>query len=125
MSQGAMADALRNGRYVIRGLLGEGSQGQTLDAIDMREGRPVAIKRFDVRGARGWKDVELAERDARVLQSLSHPLLPLYVEHFEEGSSLYLVMERIEGESLAAIRRRGGVFGVDDASRLLRDAASA
>jgi serine/threonine protein kinase len=101
---------LRDNRYVLRGLLGEGSQGTTFDAVDLREGRPVAIKRFDVRGARSWKDVELAEREARVLASLDHPLLPKYVEHFEEGGALYLVMEKIEGETLDAMRlRKGGV----------------
>ncbi len=57
--------SLRGGRYAVIGLLGEGSQGQTLDAVDKRDGRPVAIKRFVVRGARSWKEVELAEREAR------------------------------------------------------------
>jgi hypothetical protein len=120
-----MADALQNGRYVVVGLLGEGSQGQTLDAVDKREGRPVAIKRFDVRGARGWKDVELAEREIRVLQSLAHPMLPRYFDHFEEGGALYLVMERIEGESLFALRKRGALFSADEALRFLGDAAVA
>ena len=55
---------LGNGRYAVRGVRGEGAQGTTFDAVDERENRPVAIKRFDVRGARSWKDVELAEREA-------------------------------------------------------------
>jgi len=118
-----MAFELRGGRFVPLGPLGEGSQGHTLDGVDKREGRAVAIKRFDVRGARKWKDVELAEREARVLSSLSHPKLPAYVDHFEEDGALYLVMEKIEGESLAAIRKRGGVLSEGDVMRLLRDAA--
>jgi hypothetical protein len=120
-----MAETLKNGRYVLVGVLGEGAQGQTLDGIDTREDRPVAIKRFDVRGARGWKDVELAEREARVLQSLAHPLLPRYVEHFEENGALYLVMERIEGEPLSSLKKRGGKFGVADARRFLAAAGAA
>ena len=105
-------DTLRDGRFVCLGILGEGSQGRTFDGLDKVEGRPVAIKRFDVRGAKGWKDVELAEREARVLRSLSHPKLPRYVDHFEEGGALYLVMEKIEGETLASLRKRGVVFGL-------------
>ena len=62
-----MTDALRDGRFVVVGALGEGAQGHTFDGVDKREGRAVAIKRFDVRGAKTWKDVELAEREARVL----------------------------------------------------------
>lgn len=56
---------LGDGRYLARGVLGEGAQGTTYDAVDTQSGRAVAIKRFDVRGARSWKDVELAEREVR------------------------------------------------------------
>ncbi len=83
---------LGNGRYVVRGILGEGAQGTTFDATDAG-GRSVAIKRFDVRGAKGWKDVELAEREARALATIDHPLVPRYIEHFEDDGALYLVME--------------------------------
>ncbi len=40
--------------------------------------------------------MELAEREARA-STLSHPNLPVYIEHFEEEGALYLVMEKIEG----------------------------
>jgi serine/threonine protein kinase len=110
---------LGNGRYVVRGVLGEGAQGTTYDAVDERENRPVAIKRFDVRGAKSWKDVELAEREARVLATIDHPLVPRYFEHFEENDSLYLVMEKIEGETLEAIRQRGGPLPEAEVRRFL------
>ncbi len=113
---------LRDGRYRVLGVLGEGTQAQTLAATDERAGgRAVAIKRFIVRGAKSWKDVELAEREARVLSSLRHPRLPEYVEHFEENGELYLVMELAPGESLQALRKRGGRLGRDDVLRLLSE----
>jgi hypothetical protein len=118
-----MAETLRDGRFVILGRLGRGSQGETFDAIDKREGRAVAIKRFDVGGAQSWKDVELAEREARVLQSLSHPKLPGYIDHFESDGALYLVMEKIDGESLAGLHARGVVLSEQDVVRLLTDAS--
>ena len=118
-----MAEALRDGRFVCLGALGAGAQGTTYDGVDKREGRAVAIKEFDVRGARGWKDVELAEREARVLSSLKHPKLPAYIDHFEEDGKLYLVMEKIEGESLGALRKRGAILAESDVIRLLRDAS--
>jgi len=115
---------LRAGRYAVIGVLGSGSQAETLDAVDKRDGRAVAIKRFQVRGAKSWKDVELAEREARVLATLDHPNLPVYVEHFEEAGALYLVMEKIEGEALSALRRRKGTLALADIARFLRDADS-
>jgi hypothetical protein len=85
----------------------------------------VAVKRFRVRGASSWKEVELAEREARVLSSIDHPSLPRYVDHFEEGGELFLVTELVDGESLAAIKKRGASFTEADARRLLRDASAA
>ena len=110
---------LGNGRYAVRGVLGEGAQGTTFDARDERENRSVAIKRFDVRGARSWKDVELAEREARVLATIDHPLVPHYFEHFEEADALFLVMEKVEGETLEAMRMRSGPIAEDEVRRFL------
>src|SRR5580704_18041593 len=118
-----MSESLKDGRYSLLGSLGQGSQGQTYDAVDLREGRPVAIKRFDIRAAKTWKEAELAARETSTLQALSHPSLPRYVDHFEEAGSLYLVMDKIEGESLASLRKRGVLFSRDDVDRLFRDAA--
>jgi len=116
---------LRDGRYVLLKTLGEGSQGETFEAVDKREGRKVAVKRFRVGRAKAWKDVELAEREARTLASLDHARLPRYVEHFEEDGALVLVMELIEGRSVAALRQTGWSASVADVERLLSDASSA
>ncbi len=118
-----MPEVLKDGRFVLLASLGEGAQGHTFDAVDKREGRAVAIKRFDVRGAKTWKDAELAERETRVLQSLSHPRLPRYYDHFEENGALYLVMEKIEGESLSSLQKRGAILSEADVVRLIRDAS--
>ena len=124
MSSAPISGTLRSGRYAIIGELGSGSQAETLDAVDKLNGRAVAIKRFQVRGAKGWKDVELAEREARVLSTLSHPNLPVYIEHFEEDGALYLVMEKIEGETLASLRRRQATLTHADIARFFADADS-
>jgi hypothetical protein len=116
------SEPLRGGRYVVTKTLGEGSQGSTFEAVDKKEGRLVAIKRFDVRGAKAWKDVELAEREARVLSSLEHPSLPAYIEHFEEGGRLYLVMEKIEGKSLGQMLKDGERLSEREVVHLLEDA---
>lgn len=81
-------ESLASGRYVVYGRLGQGSQAETLRATDKQLGREVAIKRFRVGHAKAWKDVELAEREARILASLSHPALPQYLDYFEENGCL-------------------------------------
>jgi hypothetical protein len=118
-------ESLRSGRYALIRVLGEGAQAATLEAVDKRDGRLVAIKRFRVRGARSWKEVELAEREAHVLASIAHPQIPRYVEHFEEGGELFLVTERIEGEDLLSLRKRGVRTSEAEVVRFLRDASSA
>jgi len=45
------------------------------------------------------------------------------VEKSKKGGELFLVTEKIEGESLAALRKRGVTFGEAEVLRLLRDAA--
>ncbi len=110
---------LGEGRYVVTRLLGEGSQGQTLEAIDKRDGQLVAIKRFSIRGAASWKDVELAEREARVLGQLDHPALPKHLAQFEDEGALLLVMSLVEGEDLATKRERGQLFSTVEVMQLL------
>ncbi len=117
--------SLQHGRFVIRGLLGEGGQGTTYDALDHLTGRSVAVKRVDLGAASQWKDVELAEREARVLASLDHPGIARYVAHFEEQGALYLVMDRIEGETLHAMIRRLGPLPESEVRRLLDSAGEA
>jgi hypothetical protein len=99
--------------------LGQGTQAETLRADDTLLGRKVAIKRFKVGHARSWKDVELAEREARILSSLSHPALPQYFDYFEESGCLYLVMECIEGQSLSTYVRQGNRLSLAELRRLL------
>jgi serine/threonine protein kinase len=116
-----MSTTLKACRYVLTGVLGSGSQGETLEALDTTTQQKVAIKRFSVRGAASWKDVELAEREARVLKALEHPRLPRYIDHFEEDGALFLVMDCVAGESLAALRKRGGSLPRSEVVRMLAD----
>ncbi len=102
-------------KYVAQARAGEAPRASEL----------VAIKCFRVNKAKAWKDVELAEREARTLASLDHPRLPKYIEHFEEDGALYLVMEKIEGESLASLRARKRTLSVAEVTKMLEDIAEA
>jgi serine/threonine protein kinase len=112
------------GRYRLIASIGGSTPSMTFLAVDESSGIEVVLKRFVVRDARGWKQVELAEREARVLRGLEHELLPRYLDHFEQDGALFTVMTRLHGEDLRAARRRGLRFTEREAFMLLLDASS-
>jgi eukaryotic-like serine/threonine-protein kinase len=85
------------GPYRIESKLGEGGMGQVFRAVDTRLGRAVAIKitrdQFSAR----------FEREARAISALNHPNICTLHDVGQD----YLVMELVEGETLAA-RLKGG-----------------
>lgn len=92
-------------RYQITETLGKGGMGTTYAALDEKGSNLVALKKVTLKEVKDWKTLQLFEREARVLQSLSHPSIPQYFDYFEidtdEDREFYLVRELIEGVSLA------------------------
>ncbi len=92
------------GPYRIEGKLGAGGMGEVLRAIDTRLGRAVAIKIAHERFS------SLFEREGRAISSLNHPHICTV---YDVGPN-YLVMELVEGETIAA-RLRSGPLAVKTA----------
>ena len=92
------------GRYRIVRLLGQGAFGKTYAAKDQQTGQQVAVKQLSLAHLDDWKSVELFEREARILATLSHPRIPDYVEFLpiQSQRSGYLVQTLAPGRSLAA-----------------------
>src|SRR5579862_1962700 len=85
------------GPYEIAALIGQGGMGEVYRGTDTRLGRAVAIKV----SAREFSD--RFEREARAISSLNHPnICTLY----DVGPN-YLVMEFVEGDTLAKILEQG------------------
>jgi len=104
----------RLGPYQVECKLGEGGMGEVFRAVDTRLNRPVAIKvtheQFSARFA----------REARAISSLNHPhICTLY----DIGPN-YLVMELLEGDTIAARLRNGPLPG-DQALRYALQIAAA
>jgi len=105
-------------RYLIEKQIGEGGMGAVYVAIDQRFGSQVAIKETF------YKDDELGqafEREARLLNSLHHPVLPHVSDFFAENNGYFLVMQFIEGEDLFEILKREGAFPLKDVLRWTDD----
>jgi serine/threonine protein kinase len=103
-----MSDAVRVAeRYEVIRPLGKGSFAHTLLARDLRLGRQVALKVLHPRAVNDLKAFELFEREAAVLRELRHPAVPdvhaTFRAEWEGAQAAFLVMEYIEGTSLAEL----------------------
>src|SRR5581483_3377550 len=94
-----MRPGTRFGPYQVESKLGEGGMGEVFRAIDTRLGRAIAIKITHEQFG------ERFEREGRVISSLNHPNICVL---YDVGPN-YLVMELVEGETIAALLKRGPV----------------
>jgi len=92
-------------RYRVEGQVGAGGMGVVYKAMDTRLNRAVAIKAIHDGRFRQGGDPLRAE--ALAAASIDHPYICKVYELIEDGAEAYLVMEFVEGETLAAILRRG------------------
>ena len=111
-------------RYRIARLVGQGGFGAVYRAWDMALKQPVALKENTSGGGDTQRQFE---REARLLAGLRHPNLPRVIDHFIlPGQGQYLVMDFVEGKSLAALlRERGAPFEEADAVKWVRQVSDA
>jgi serine/threonine protein kinase len=93
-------------RYRILGQLGRGGMGTVYKAEDTQFGsRLVAVKEMTQEGLSSQQEFSKAakafEREALMLANLRHQNLPRIYDYFSESKHCYLVMDFIEGETLA------------------------
>lgn len=102
-------------QYQVLRLLGHGGMGTTylVSSPDIEPGvRPQlqVLKEMNTALENIPKAQELFEREARILQSLSHPGIPQFFDYFVEGNKKYLVMELIHGLDLDKWVQQRGVL---------------
>jgi eukaryotic-like serine/threonine-protein kinase len=107
----------RLGPYEIVSPLGAGGMGEVYLARDTRLARDVAIKVLPAHLADTPDARARFEREARAVSSLNHPNICTLYDVGRESGVDFLVLERIEGETLAA-RLTRGPLPIDDAIRL-------
>jgi serine/threonine protein kinase len=97
----------RLGPYEILGPLGAGGMGEVYAARDTRLGRDVALKVLPPHLSASAGARARFEREARAISSLNHPHICTLYDVGEREGTAFLVMERIEGETLATRLERG------------------
>ena len=101
-------------RYRIVSLLGQGGMGAVYRAWDTRLNVSVALKEMIPQPGLDHQTLRQLrsqfQQEAQVMARLSHPHLARVTDFFGEGNSAYLVMDFVDGESLAdRIRRQGSM----------------
>ena len=99
----------RFGPYEILGPLGAGGMGEVYRARDTRLDRVVAFKIIAPGLADQPSRRQRFQREARAISSLSHPNICALYDVGEQDDAAFLVMEYLEGETLAARLLRGAL----------------
>ncbi len=99
------------GPYEISAAIGSGGMGEVFRARDTRLNRDVAIKVLPAAFAQDAERVARLRREAQVLASLNHPnIAAIYgLEETDGKLALALVLELVEGETLAERLKRGAL----------------
>jgi serine/threonine protein kinase len=117
----ALSPGTRLGPYEILTLLGAGGMGEVYKARDLRLDRTVAIKILPS------SDPELRtrfEREAKAVAALQHPHICTLFDVGHQDGTEYLVLEYLEGETLAHRLERGALT-LDDTVKLAIEIAAA
>jgi len=95
------------GPYEILSLLGVGGMGEVYRARDSKLDRDVAIKVLPEAFARDKERLLRFEREAKLLASLNHTNIAQIYGFEDADDKKFLVLEYVEGETLAALIKRG------------------
>src|SRR5213593_4598617 len=99
----------RLGSYEVLSLLGKGGMGEVYRARDTKLKREVAVKVLPDEFTRDQERIARFQREAEVLASLNHTNIAVIHDVQEENGSRFLIMELVEGETLADRIARGPI----------------
>jgi len=102
-----LAPGMKLGPYEIVSALGTGGMGEVYRAKDTRLGRDVAIKILPREMSLDLTRRQRFEREAKIISGLNHPNICVLHDVGHQDGLDYLVMECLEGETLAERLKRG------------------
>jgi len=114
-----------NGRYELHRQLARGGMADVFLARDLLLDRPVAVKVLFDEFSDDPNFVERFRREAQRAANLNHPNIVSVYDWGEERGTYFIVMEYVEGRSLAEIIRTGGPLHPDRAAEVASEVAAA
>jgi serine/threonine-protein kinase len=125
----AFADSLvgeiLDGKYGIVKSLGIGGMSVVYQARDLSLGRNVAIKMMPLQSGHTMQDLPRFQQEAQTISRLKHPNLVTVFDFNVNNMPPYLVMEYIEGKSLAEVLSSEGPLGLERGISVLRQMCGA
>jgi Tol biopolymer transport system component len=103
----ALTPGTKLGPYEIQSQLGAGGMGEVYRARDTRLDRTVAVKVLATHLSSSAELKQRMEREGRAISSLNHPHICQLYDIGSQNGTDYLVMEFLEGETLAERLRKG------------------
>ena len=99
-----------DGKYEILKLIGKGGMSYVYLAMDNRLNKQWAVKEIRKTGSGRNEEIVVNSllAEANLMKRLDHPALPRIVDIIDNGQTIYIVMDYIEGESLDKILERCG-----------------
>src|SRR6478752_7299375 len=105
----SLSSGSRLGPYEIVEAVGAGGMGEVYKARDTRLERTVAIKVLPDHLSQNEEVRQRFEREAKTISQVTHPHICALYDVNREGETEYLVMEFLEGESLADRLSKGAL----------------
>ena len=105
----ALLSGTHLGPYQIESLLGAGGMGEVYRARDARLGRNLAIKILPAAFSTDPDRLQRFEREARSASALNHPNIVTIYELGQDGSTHYIAMELVEGNTLSELLLAGAL----------------
>jgi serine/threonine protein kinase/Tol biopolymer transport system component len=121
----AIPSGTKLGSYEIFAQIGAGGMGEVYQAHDTKLGRDVAIKVLPEAFAHDPERLARFQREAKMLASLNHPNIAIIHGLEQSGSTSYLVMELVPGETLQDRVKRDGAVPIEESLAIAKQIAEA
>ncbi|MGB3654074.1 MAG: protein kinase, partial [Rivularia sp. (in: cyanobacteria)] len=117
-----MTNQILQERYEIQSQLGKNPGRKTLLAKDLETQELVVVKLLNFDAEFQWQDLKLFEREAQILQELSHPAIPNYLDSFKvdlpNSKGFGLVQSYIPAKSLEEHLQSGRTFSETEVKQI-------
>ncbi len=121
----AINPGTRFGTYEVGAQIGAGGMGEVYQAHDTKLGRDVAIKVLPEAVADDFDRLARFQREAKMLAALNHPSIATIYGLEQSGSTHYLVMELVPGDTLQQRVKRDGAVPIEEALAIAKQIAEA